>query len=265
MARDNQILLEQLNRWFEKQTGVAIAYSGGMDSAFLALAAKRHIGDSSKAYIVVSEVMPEVEIESARETATKHGLNLTEVPLSVLHLEAFLKHPPDRCYLCKKHVFSTLLSLKPAEWTLADGSNLDDRSDHRPGRRALAELGVASPLEIAGFDKNAIRETLSAWDAPELIRPPGPCLATRIPFETPVTLEKLRQIQSGESILREAGFPDSRLRHHGSLARIEVPAADVERAMAELPGFIRRIQALGFIDVIIDSRGYRRGSMNSDL
>ncbi|HNW34097.1 MAG TPA: TIGR00268 family protein [Candidatus Ozemobacteraceae bacterium] len=233
-----------------------------MDSTFLALAARRHIGSRSKAFMVVSEVMPVNEIESARETAVKYGLDLLEVPLSVLHLEAFSKHPPDRCYLCKKHVFSTLLSLKPADWTLADGSNLDDRSDHRPGRRALSELGVASPLEIAGFDKRMIREALIAWGAAELIRPPGPCLATRIPFETPVTLEKLLQIQSGESLLREAGFPDSRLRHHGSLARIEVPVADVERAMAALPALIDRIKALGFIDVVIDTNGYRRGSMN---
>lgn len=263
MTQKIDSLLKCLNTWLEKQAGIAVAYSGGMDSAFLALAARRCPGIASRAYLVVSEVMPAHEIEFARGVAVKYRLDLVEVPLEVLHLEAFSKHPPERCYFCKKHIFSTLLGLKPAAWVLADGSNIDDRSDHRPGRRALAELGVASPLEIAGFDKQAIRDTLVFWGAADLVRPPGPCLATRIPFGTGVTMELLRQIQDGESILRGAGFPDSRLRHHGSSASIEVPAADVARAEAALPDLIEKLKALGFATVVIDPAGYRRGSMNT--
>ncbi|MBP7632571.1 ATP-dependent sacrificial sulfur transferase LarE [Candidatus Ozemobacteraceae bacterium] len=255
--------LDALNGWFSNQTGVAVAYSGGMDSAFLALAAKRAIGKASRAFLVVSEVMSGHEIGSARDAAMRHGLDLVEVPLSVLPLDAFAVHPPDRCYHCKKHVFTTLLDIKPDDWILADGSNIDDRSDHRPGRRALAELGISSPLELAGFDKRAIRETLISWSASDLIRPPGPCLATRIPFGTPVTLEKLRQIQEGEALLREAGFTDCRLRHLGSTARIEVPAAEVAKAQALLPTMLDRLKAIGFTDITVDRAGYRKGAMNS--
>lgn len=263
MATEHELLLKRLNAWLESQAGVAVAYSGGMDSSFLAVAAKRLLGKSSRAYLVVSEVMPPVEIASAREAAAKYGLELVEVPLSVLHLEAFAKHPPDRCYFCKTFIFSTLRDLTPPGWVLADGSNIDDRNDHRPGRRALAELGIASPLEIAGYGKQAIRETLESWGASDLIRPPGPCLATRIPFETAVTIEKLRQIQEGESILRDAGFTDCRLRHLGDTARIEVPLSEVARAEMLLPILSGRLQSLGFKQIVIDSDGYRRGSMNT--
>lgn len=254
--------LDALNNWFSNQPGVAIAYSGGMDSAFLALGAAKAIGKTSRAYLVVSEVMSPHEIKLARAAAVRHGLDLVEVPLSVLPLEAFSAHPPDRCYHCKKHVFSTLLGIKPEGWVLADGSNLDDRTDHRPGRRALAELGIVSPLELAGFDKQAIRETLTSWGAADLIRPPGPCLATRIPFGTPVTQEKLRQIQEGEALLREAGFTDCRLRHLGNTARIEVPPGEISKAELLLPTLMNHLQSLGFATVVVDTAGYRKGSMN---
>lgn len=255
--------LDALNNWFSKQNGVAVAYSGGMDSAFLALAAIRAVGKASRAFLVVSEVMSDHEIVTARVAAVRHELDLVEVPLNVLPLEAFTAHPPDRCYHCKKHVFTTLLGIKPDGWILADGSNIDDRSDHRPGRRALAELDIASPLELAGFDKQAIRETLISWAAADLIRPPGPCLATRIPFGTPVTREKLHQIQEGETLLREAGFTDCRLRHLGDTACIEVPASEVFRALALLPTLLDRLKALGFTHITVDPAGYRKGAMNS--
>lgn len=262
MDRNIEQALKALSDWFSNQPGVAIAYSGGMDSAFLALAAKRVIGKASRAYLVVSEVMSRHEIDSARSAASAYGLDLVEVPLSVLPLEAFTAHPPDRCYHCKKHVFTTLLGIKPEGWVLADGSNIDDRSDHRPGRRALAELGIASPLELSGFDKQAIRETLLSWGASDLIRPPGPCLATRIPFGTPVTRENLRQIQEGEAVLRDAGFSDCRLRHLGDTARIEVPPAEVPKAELLLPTLMKHLQSLGFATVVVDTAGYRKGSMN---
>jgi len=254
--------LNALNTWLARQPGVAVAYSGGMDSAFLAIASKRILGPNTRAFLVVSEVMPRHEVESARAAAMKHGLDLVEVPLEVLPLEAFSKHPPDRCYLCKKHVFGTLLGLKPEGWLLADGSNIDDRGDHRPGRRALTELGVVSPLEIAGFSKQEIRKALTAWNATDLIRPPGPCLATRIPFCTPVTEPMLRQIEEGEALLREAGFSDARVRHHGSYARLEVPAPEIARLETVLPGLLGRFKALGFTRVEIAPEGYRRGAMN---
>lgn len=263
MDKNIERALDALNSWFSNQTGVAVAYSGGMDSAFLALSAKRAVGRASRAFLVISEVMSDHEIDAARVAAVRHGLDLVEVPLSVLPLEAFAAHPPDRCYHCKKHVFTTLLGIKPDGWVLADGSNIDDRTDHRPGRRALTELGIASPLDLAGFDKQAIRETLLSWGAADLIRPPGPCLATRIPFGTPVTREKLRQIQEGEALLREAGFTDCRLRHLGDTARIEVPATDISRTETLLPELLGRLKALGFTHIIIDPAGYRKGAMNS--
>ncbi|HOT28307.1 MAG TPA: ATP-dependent sacrificial sulfur transferase LarE [Candidatus Ozemobacteraceae bacterium] len=263
MDKNIERSLAALNSWFSNQHGVAVAYSGGMDSAFLALAAKRAIGKASRAFLVVSEVMSLHEIDAARAAAVRHDLDLVEVPLSVLPLEAFTAHPPDRCYHCKKHVFTSLLGIKPDGWVLADGSNVDDRSDHRPGRRALAELGIASPLELAGFGKRAIREILISWNAADLVRPPGPCLATRIPFGTRVTAEMLQQIQAGESILREAGFSDCRLRHLGASARIEVPPGEVARAESLLPDLVAKFKALGFTAITVDPAGYRKGAMNA--
>ncbi len=255
--------LDALRDILARPAGVAIAYSGGMDSGFLALAAVRFRGaDTVRAFFVASELNPASETERALTLAGRHGIPCERLEVAVLPLPVFREHPPDRCYHCKREIFTRILAVVPAGWRLVEGSNLDDRGDYRPGKRALAELGVGSPLEEAGFTKAMIRETLQEWGAPEFVRPPMPCLATRIPFGTPVDAEKLRQIGEGEALLTAAGLSGARLRHHGTIARIEVPPADLPRALPLLREVAPGLRALGFRFVTLDVEGYRQGSMN---
>ena len=242
--------------------GVAVAFSGGMDSGFLSLAAVRFRGmETVKAFFVASELNPEKEAKRAAALANRNGIPFSRLDLSVLQLAVFKEHPPDRCYHCKKEVFTRILALLPHDWILADGSNLDDRSDYRPGKRALVELAVRSPLDSAGFTKAMIRETLTEWGAEEFIRPPMPCLATRIPFGTPIKAEMLQQIAEGEEILRNAGLVAVRLRHHGVIARIEVPSEELDRALPIVRNAAKALKELGFRFITVDVEGYRQGSM----
>lgn len=255
--------LATLRGILSQPAGVAIAYSGGMDSGFLALAAVRWRGpERVRAYVVASELMPATETERALKLAGRFKIPCERLDISVLPLPVFREHPPDRCYHCKREIFSRILAVVPAGWRLVEGSNLDDRGDYRPGKRALAELGVGSPLDEAGFTKAMIRQVLQDWGAADFIRPPMPCLATRIPFGTPVDTEKLRQVGEGEAILAAVGLTGARLRHHGEIARIEVPVADLPRAVPLLQSVAPRLRALGFRFVTLDVEGYRQGSMN---
>jgi uncharacterized protein len=211
---------------------------------------------------VASELMPPTETERALRLAERFKIPCERLEISVLPLPVFREHPPDRCYHCKREIFARLLAVVPAGWRLVEGSNLDDRNDYRPGKRALAELGVGSPLDEAGFTKAMIRQMLQEWGAADFIRLPMPCLATRIPFGTPVEAETLRQIGEGEAILAAVGLAGARLRHHGAIARIEVTPADLPRALPLLQSVAPRLRALGFRFVTLDVEGYRQGSMN---
>lgn len=243
--------------------GVAVAYSGGMDSGFLALAATRWRGAATvRAFFVASELNPAGETDRAVALAREHGIPCEVLPVEVLSLSVFREHPPDRCYHCKHAIFTRILERVPPGWRLVEGSNLDDRGDFRPGKGALAELQVGSPLDEAGFTKAMIRDALREWGAAGFIRPAMPCLATRIPFGTPVTLENLRQVAAGEAVLAAAGLAGARLRHHGEIARVEVPAADLARALPLVQASAEALRRLGFRFVTLDVEGYRQGSMN---
>jgi len=262
LTKNSQEALSRLTESLESMGNVVIAYSGGMDSGFLGLAAKKAIPKTFRMFLAASEVMPHSELEKAQKLAERFSLPLKIINLSVFSTTGFSENSKARCYYCKKGIFSQLLKEAPEGWFLCDGSNADDRKDFRPGKKALAELGVRSPLEEAGFNKNMIREVLSAWKAEELIRPPQACLATRIPVGMQITPTILEQIAKGENCLRKVGLQMFRLRYHKEVARIEVPQSEIFSAMKLIAPVVPELKNLGFKHVSIDIEGYRQGSMN---
>jgi uncharacterized protein len=244
-----------------------VAFSGGVDSTLLLKVCRDVLGPENVTAVTgVSETYTPEEKRTARRAARELGIKHVLLETDELSCGDFAANPPDRCYHCKRELFGKISALAKTLGIDAfyDASNLDDLSDYRPGRRATEELGVVSPLVLAGFTKKDVRTlskrlALSSWD-----KPANPCLASRIPYGTPITLENLDSIRAGEKFLRDLGFPVVRLRHHGEMARIEVPPADFPRLLK--PATARRIAAklksLGYLWTALDIEGYRMGSLN---
>jgi len=248
---------------------VAVAFSGGVDSALLLAAAIEAVGaDNVVALIGASATYPEREQVEAMTLARDLGVEARIVATDEMADPTFVGNPPDRCYHCKKHLFGELGRLAAAAGAvLVEGSNVDDRGDYRPGRRALAEHGVNSPLEAAGLTKQEIRElarrrNLPVWDKPALA-----CLASRVPYGERLTRERLARIDAAEQELRALGFGQVRVRDHGEVARIEVEPDEIVRLGS--PGVRERVvaalRAQGYAYVSVDLRGYRTGAMNETL
>jgi uncharacterized protein len=202
------------------------------------------------------------------ELSAKLGVRHQIVYSEELDIAGFAENPPDRCYHCKRELFLKLANIAKEErlpW-IAEGSNVDDRGDYRPGRRALRELGVRSPLDEAGLTKAEVRELsrllgLPTWDRPSLA-----CLASRFPYGTKITREKLSQVDRAEEALRSMGIREVRVRHHGDVARVEVGAAELGRVANELrEEVVRRVKEAGYAYVALDLEGYRTGAMNEVL
>lgn len=241
-----------------------LAFSGGLDSSFLLHAAGRAMGEGLTAVTLDTPYAPRAEIAEAASLA--RSLGARHVVLTVPFPEALRDNPPERCYLCKKALFAKLLELATNQGFahVLDGTNQDDLGDHRPGRRALAELGVLSPLLAAGIGKGDIRALSRQAGLPTWDKPAGACLLTRLPHGARVTAGELDRIDTAETWLRSLGFPAVRLRSHGDLARLEVPR-DQAPAVLEADarhGIDARLKALGYRHVTLDLAGYRLGSLN---
>jgi uncharacterized protein len=244
-----------------------VAFSGGVDSSLLLRVARDVLGPGNVvAATGVSETYTAEEKREAGRFARGLGVEHVLLETSELASAAFSANPPDRCYHCKRELLARVLDLARARGIDAvyDASTVDDLSDYRPGRRALEESGVKSPLLEAGFTKRDVRLLsrrlgLAAWD-----KPANPCLASRFPYGTPITPEALDQVRRGEAFVRGLGFPVVRLRHHGGLARLEVPAADRARLLE--PAIARKVAAklrsLGYLWTAVDIEGYTMGSLN---
>ncbi len=243
-----------------------VAFSGGLDSTFLLYAARQALDDGVLAVTMSTAYMPEAELEEAVRTAkVLHAAHrVVEVPFP----EVLRANPPDRCYLCKRILFTLLAEVASDAKAghVLDGTNLDDLGDHRPGLKAIGELGVRSPLLSAGLTKQDIRDLsrdhgLAGWN-----HPAGACLLTRLPHGVPVEEAELRRIDQAERYLQGLGFAAVRLRSHGDVARIEVPrerVGDVVEA-DRLHGIDARLKALGYRHVAVDLAGYRMGSLNDN-
>lgn len=249
--------------------GAVVGYSGGIDSTLVAKAATDALGENARSVLIDSCFMPRSEIDEAVALAERLGLNLVRIGMDPLSISNVPDNKTDRCYHCKRAVFSVLIDLAQREGLehVLDGTNADDMGDFRPGEQAVRELGVRSPLKELGWPKSVIREISRQIGLPTWDKPSYACLASRVPFGTRLTREILGQVEAAESILHELGFSQCRVRHHGNMARIELMPDDMEvilsRDMRNLVS--HRMRALGFRYVALDLLGYRMGSMNEPL
>jgi uncharacterized protein len=247
-----------------------IAFSGGVDSSLLLKVSRETLPDRILAVTARSATTPAHELAEAVGLARELGVRHLVIDTDELSLPEFADNPPDRCYICKKRRFTALTALAREHGLacLADGSNLDDEQDYRPGRRALQELGVKSPLKAASLSKSEVRRLsralgLASWDKPAYA-----CLATRIPYGSPLTPEKLRQVDAAEDYIRELGLSRQvRVRHYGETARLEVAPGDVANFLKEEPRqrVVAFLKELGFRFVTLDLEGYRMGSLNQAI
>lgn len=246
---------------------VLVAYSGGVDSTLLAVTAHAVLGDECISVLAVSDTYPETECEYARSVASQLHMNLVEVETHELVDPRFRANSTDRCYHCKTELFGLLRTLADNKGLayVADGSNADDLTDHRPGSRAARELGVVSPLQDVGMTKADIREIAHALALPNWDKPSMACLATRFPYGEPLSEEGLQRVASAEEALRSLGLRQFRVRAHGSVARVEVGPDEMQRAWELRESITSQVRTAGFTYVAQDLDGYRTGSLNETL
>jgi uncharacterized protein len=243
---------------------VLVAYSGGVDSSLLLKLALEELGDGAVAVLASSPAYPESEQEEARVLAQTLGARLVEVTTSELELDAYTRNNPDRCFHCKEELFDTL---EPVQHDLglahlAYGATADDAGDHRPGHGSAVRRGVRFPLLEAGLAKSDIRAAARTLGLPNWNKPSFACLSSRIPHGTPVTVAALRQIEAAETALKNIGFRQVRVRHHGDVARIEVESPEIARLVDERDRVVELVRAAGYKFVSVDLEGYSTGSLN---
>lgn len=245
---------------------VVVAFSGGCDSTLLSVLAAEQLGDRALAVSVSSAFMTEKEVARTKRLAQRYGFRHRVVEVDVLSGNEIRTNPPDRCYHCKTLIFQTLKRLANREGIefVCDGSNVDDTSDYRPGRRALKELGIVSPFLECGLRKGEIRQISREMGLPTWSLPAAACLASRVPHGDTLTDAKLRQIERAESAVAALGYVGFRVRHHGELARLEVASAEIPRAAAQAAELAEVLRICGFRYATLDLQGYRMGSLNPE-
>lgn len=248
---------------------VIVAFSGGVDSSYLAWAATHVLGSRALCVTADSPSYPDSHRRMALAIARQFGLRHEVIATSEIERDEYRSNPVNRCYFCKTELYTALSAMARSRGidTIVDGANADDRTDYRPGRQAAREFGVRSPLDDADLTKDDIRILSREVGLPTWDEPASACLSSRIPYHSEVTPEKLRMIERAELAVRALGFRVCRVRHHDALARIEIGRAELARALdAEMAGRIGEVvRAVGYRDVTIDPRGYRSGSLNEGI
>jgi pyridinium-3,5-biscarboxylic acid mononucleotide sulfurtransferase len=247
---------------------VLVAYSGGVDSAFLAVFAHRVLGDRALAVTADSESLSVEQRGLALEVARQFGFPHRLVETREIENPLYARNDRDRCYHCKSELFSRLLPLAAAQGFahVAYGLIVDDLSDFRPGQRAANEAGVRAPLAEAGLTKEDVRALSRELGLPTAELPASPCLSSRLPYGTPVTLEALRRVERAEAAVRALGFRELRVRHLGETARVEIAREEMGRLDDALRAAVEQaVRAAGYAEAVIDPEGYRRGRLNDAL
>lgn len=261
--------LAKLKAYLQSLGSLVVAYSGGVDSTFLLKVAHEVLGDKVLAVTARSASFPQREFQEAQDFVRQNGIRHLSVESEELEVEGFAANPLNRCYLCKKQLFEKIKAIA-AEHDLrfvAEGSNMDDNGDYRPGLQAVAELGVVSPLREAGLAKQEIRELSQMMGLPTWNKPSFACLASRFPYGESITREKLAMVDQAEQFLLDRGFTQVRVRHHGTVARIEIRPEEFARLLepAQSRAVYEAFKQIGFNYVALDLQGYRTGSMNEGL
>ncbi|KLU61901.1 hypothetical protein CEB3_c18190 [Peptococcaceae bacterium CEB3] len=257
--------MTQLARLLQDLGSVLIAYSGGVDSTFLLKVAHDTLGPKCLGVTAASETYPEGELTAAIENARFIGASHQIIRTEELTDPHFTSNPLDRCYYCKSELFGKLKRIAQTEGYafVLDGTNADDVQDYRPGLKAGQRLGVCSPLKEIGFTKKEIRQFSLELGLPTWNKPSLACLSSRIPYGEDITIEKLTRVDRAEAFVRSLGFRDSRVRHHGNIARIEIPRHELPRIIDQPADLIvTALKRLGFVYITLDLEGLRSGSMN---
>ena len=260
---------ERLRELFRGLESVIVAYSGGVDSSYVAYVANEELGERAVCITGQSASLPSYQNAEIDRVVKDFGFNHEVINTDELQLPGYRANNGDRCYFCKDELYGKLESVarnRGIEY-IVDGSTLDDLDDYRPGRQAAKQHAVRSPLVEVGMNKDEVRElsrraTLPTWD-----KPASPCLSSRIAYGTTVTIERLQKVDRGEEILREFGFREFRVRHHDTLVRLEISPSEMDRALQKemIDQLAARFRELGFKYVTLDLHGFRSGSMNETL
>jgi uncharacterized protein len=265
MRDETKMKLEELKKWFARNPGYIVAFSGGIDSS-LVLFLARHWEGREKAIGVISrsESLKDKDFKLATDFSARFDIHMEVIETRELEDERYSENPVNRCFFCKDHLYSDLQSIrdKYPGFEVLNGTNADDYSDYRPGLKAAQKYEVLSPLAECKVTKEEIREIARSFELPNWDKPASPCLSSRVPYTHKITRKKLVEIEEAENLLNEFGFDDVRVRHYGDHGRVEVPAEEVPRLMEMKEKVVEGIKAVGFDKVVIDEEGLVSGKLN---
>ena len=260
---------EKLKNFIASLESVAVAYSGGVDSTFLLKTAHDVLGNNATAVTVRSALIPGRELGEGEKFCAENKITQIFCPVDIFKVEGLKENPENRCYICKKNIFTKILEIARERGikNVIEGSNVDDLSDYRPGLKALKELEIKSPLQAAGLTKKEIRELSKSFNLPTWNKPSFACLASRFEYGEEITEEKLKMTDRAEDLLVKMNFRQFRVRLHGKIARIEILPEDFEKIIQEQTRekIYSELKNLGFSYVTLDLKGYRTGSMNENM
>jgi uncharacterized protein len=257
--------LDTLERWFRKQPGSIVAFSGGVDSSLVLYLARKWQGrERAIGVISRSESLKTKDFELAQSFSRQFDIHMEVIATRELEDERYNRNPIDRCYFCKEHLYHDLQVIRDRYpgFEVLSGTNADDRGDYRPGQKAAESYRVHSPLADCGITKEEIRQIARHFELPNWDKPASPCLSSRIPYNHPVTRRKLAEIEQAEELLNSFGFKDVRVRHYGDHGRVEVAKEDLPRLMEMKESVVEKIREIGFEKVVIDQEGLVSGKMN---